>query len=417
MIAVLEVRLGGKGVDFKEIFFKDTDLIIFLDLILRTIMKNIILYSLVLIQIVVMGSGSLFGLCYSSKTNGEEIHQRACAEVYQATGLFIVEYEDDKVSSGTATLIASDVVITVAHVFNYLLQQNKKIKAVYFHPLCAPVYIDNMGKQPKSIWIHPSYDHGKKNYEMHDIAIVKLAQSFNNIQLAQLQKSLPDDFASANAIVVGYGLFGNNYEGGKFKDLKRRAGDIELFLDYDHQSYLYRPYTSYQDEIGFVDLPEGSKYMAIIESGDSGGPAFIQASDQPMARILGIAMSHFRTNFGKSFVYFVSIPYHYDWIKSVLELCNYKLEDEEESMVFDYNKIKFGSPGYVDMQRRIAWRNFKYVFSLATEKGSEVLGMLYDYAADAENQQAFGEVLGRMSDEGLRLLYEYIEVHKELFAE
>lgn len=471
------------------------------------IIKNIILFSLIAVEALTLTSPSAFAICYSSKTNGEEIHQRSCADVFQSTGLISFYYTDGSMSfRGTATLIASDVLITAAH----LLDPGKQVKTVCFQPQCQgqKSIVSNMCIQVKNVWIHPDYVDAAA-IKNHDIAIIQLTQPLNHIRPAQLQKTLPDDFDSAPITVIGYGLSGNNNQGGVIDDGKRRSGDMKLVAEPFRKYLLSMTYTPNENGVGFIDSQEGSKYATIVQEGDSGGPAFIQINGEPFPRILGITNGVEKginiLEGGAPYVasIFMSVPYYYPWIESKLKLCNHPATvDSEESAILDYNKSVMGddfqnlknwfkptydapgdAPRPFDNQERMpsndmqdlndahnaylnklreldemarnlkaenakkftildddkgkmsddlpsdlpsssfyqvlnqenmAWNNIKDALSTASKRGSEVLQSLYDYASSSEYKQAFDDVLSTVSDEGLKLLYDYVEIHREM---
>jgi hypothetical protein len=110
-------------------------------------MKKIILLGLFFIKPLFLASTSGFALCYSSKTNAEEIHQQSSKVAFQATGSLIIYFDDGSSSCGTATLIAPDALITAAHV---LVSPGKQIKKISFQPQCSPSPISqDIIQQPK----------------------------------------------------------------------------------------------------------------------------------------------------------------------------------------------------------------------------------------------------------------------------
>lgn len=380
-------------------------------------MKKIILLGLFIIQALFLASTSGFALCYSSKTNGEEIHQMSCRVALQATGSLNVYFDDGSGGCGTATLIAPDVLLTAAHV---LVSPGKEIKHICFQPQASPSPITpNIIQKPKNIWIHPDYNHTSK-IKNHDIAIIQLAQPFNpdHIRPAQLQKTLPDDFVFADTTVVGYGSSGNNNEGAIFNDRKRRAGNMELFLDRNEKNCLYMPFTPNTNEIGFIDSADSSKYTTIAAPGDSGGPAFIQIKGEPSPRILAITQGYEQKHDLISGITstndkFMSIPYYYPWIESKLRLCNRSKNIGKNLPTLDYNK-SYNFSQYANNQAEISWNEVKEALSTTSQQGSEVLQLLYNHALSSD-KQSFQDTLSNASQKGVEMLHDYIAIHKELF--
>lgn len=368
-------------------------------------MKKIIVFSFIVFQSLILTSTSVLALCYSSKTNGEEIHDRACIDGFQATGLVVFFYKDGGSSlCGTATLIAPDALITSAH----LIDPARQVKSISFQPHsnASPSKTAETLQQPKNIWVHPGYVHTSQA-KSHDIAIIQLTEPLYHIRPALLQKDLPNDFDSAQTIVVGYGLSGNNREGGKFSDWKRRAGDINLKQDASDRSTLYMPFISNINETGFIDSRDGPKFAAIVAPGDSGGPAFALVKGESYPRILAITQGYATMHKGMKKDIFMSIPYYYPWIESKLRLCNNSnLGNKVNEQMYTCKSSE-----------QVAWSDVKNALSTDNQEGSEVLQSLYQYAGRPEYKKAFQDLLLSVSDEGLALLYAYIEIHKGLISE
>lgn len=396
--------------------------------------KNILSYFIMAIGGIILSSTSLFGLAYTSQTNGEEMHRRACGETFEATGMIHVVFEDDseRLGVGTATLIAPDVIITAAHIFKHQRRPNSKVLAVGFQAYdeasLDSEYIPKTECKPKNIWIHPNYD---ILTVANDIAIVRLASPVKYIRPAELQKTLPSDLSSASATIVGYG-----YQGSKHRqveqifDQKRRAGDIDISQDSMDSSMLCSPKYAVNNQDGsYIINPKDSKHRAFLAFGDSGGPVFIKVNGETYPRIVGInsgevikSSSARRT---ESIDKFASISYYYEWIESKLKLCGASPynANEGESITMDYQKSGLGNlfdslMNFVKSTDKVsekAVRKDDRNEVLSQESLKLYFDSWYDYLASVEYSDSFGKIVSSISEQGSGLFYEYIEVHKQLY--
>ena len=205
-------------------------------------------------------------------------------------------------SAGNGTFIRDNVIITAAHVADYIDMDN-------------PVSIEGVDYPIKDIIIHPEFDM-QRSIE-HDIAILILEKSVSNIEIAKLYTSR--DELGKSIIFAGTGWAG--------------TGDIGMVDGSIIKDNIMRAAQNKVDGItenGFIrftfDEP-GSENALPLEGisgpGDSGGPALWFDGDQPY--LMGVSSHQNRRGLQRPegvygvYEYYARVSEYTDWINEEIE--------------------------------------------------------------------------------------------------
>ena len=200
--------------------------------------------------------------------------------------------------TGDGTLIASQWVITAAHVALGSILRGGSENKVYFEG--AP-----NGYEVDSVFIHPDF----QPMGSHDIALIKLKKPLDNILPAQLYRMSNEN--RTNIFIVGHGDFKTGKEKEWIVDGKKRAATNRV----DKVT---------EDQIEFrFDAPDDANCTNLEGTagrGDSGGPAIIEANNKFF--VAGISSAGAPGEYGPGTYgareHYTRVSTHIAWIESVL---------------------------------------------------------------------------------------------------
>lgn len=205
-------------------------------------------------------------------------------------------------SDGEGTLIKKDWVITAAHIGEYI---KKKISSGEKQQILSTNgnYYDI-----EKIIIHPDYKFTRTSIS-HDIALVKLKKSINNIQPVSLFTTKNE--VGKQIVLIGAGDKGTGLTGPKIMDKITRAATNRI-------DAVTNQWISFD-----FDAPESkgvTKYEGVSGPGDSGGPALID--NKGVLSIVGVSSHQKGASIygeGKYGVteYYARVSSYVNWIKSV----------------------------------------------------------------------------------------------------
>ncbi|NVK57785.1 MAG: trypsin-like serine protease [Alteromonadaceae bacterium] len=193
-----------------------------------------------------------------------------------------------------ATLVDMHWILTAAH----CLQDHRNV------PFLVRVQ-DNHYRVARVV-IHPEFS--SENDEIHDIALVKLKDPVRNGIPVKLYSQR--DETGMSVVFIGKGTFGNGQDG-LIRDDGKQRGATNTVDDVTEQVIAFT----------FNAPPDTTELEGISSRGDSGGPAFVSASNR--LYVIGVSsyqMSHGHRegNYGVG-EYYTRVSSYRPWLEQVIE--------------------------------------------------------------------------------------------------
>lgn len=234
------------------------------------------------------------------------------AEQHPAIGKLLVQQSDGSVNYGTGTLLAPDMVLTVAHVVEgaetpfHIQFVSDGLPGVAVHAVAYRIH-------PGYYTTRPTNDWPEGSLQANDIALVRLAAPFP-LEVPAFRVSAAAPRRGQEVSVVGYGR--NEMGQGEY----RRRGRLQFLRERD----------------GFYVFRSPLDQFQRVDHGDSGGPLFVETAEGTRDIIALVQggdpmLSAERGLAADEYAYFVSFAAHVDWFtRRWQELQTVVISPEEE---------------------------------------------------------------------------------------